>query len=351
MASGLSRRTFLGTSAAIASTMTFGGLSSARAEEKFTMSSAGGTWGEFLRKAFVEGSEFAKMDMAFEEGGDSVRLSKLIAARSNPAVSVVNFLTPEQVLAAEADCVQPYDTDIVTNLSSIFPAAIAAPIGNLKNWSAPFSIAMTGLVYNTKEVEKPTSWKDLWNTKYKGRIGIPDYGWIGISWLHALNRDLGGTEDNIDPAIAALIDLRKKNDAIVVGSTDQASKLLASGEIVMLPWFNGRAFELQEKKHPIDIAYVKNSVLQNNAFLIPKGVRLKNEANRFIQRSLSAECQLTLATLTRYAPANKDVKMPAEYERYALPPAAVEAAAPIDWVKLNKFRAAYLKRWTEEVLG
>jgi putative spermidine/putrescine transport system substrate-binding protein len=353
MSSLFSRRNFLiSTGAATTALSIGGGFSAARAEDKFTMSSAGGTWGQLLRTSFVEGSEFAKLDMAYEEGGDSVRLSKLIAGRGNPAVSVVNFLTVEQMLAGEAGCVQSYDTDIVTNLNNIYPAAITPPIGDLKNFGAAFSIAVIGLVWNSKEMSAaPTSWNALWDSKYKGKIGIPDYGWIGISWIHALNRELGGTEDDLTPAIKALIDLRKKNDAVVIGSTDQASKALSSGEIIMLPWFNGRAFELQEKGLPINIAYVKNSVVQNNAFLIPKGVRFLKEANQFVQRSLSPETQLTLVKLTRYAPANKDVKLPTQYERFAIPPAALETSAPIDWAKVNKFRGANLKRWTEEVLG
>jgi putative spermidine/putrescine transport system substrate-binding protein len=353
MSSALSRRKFLIAAGTATTALSLGGgFSPARAEDKFTMSSAGGTWGQFLRTSFVEGSDFAKMDIAYEEGGDSVRLSKLIASRSNPAVSVINFLTPEQMLAGEANCVQAYDPDIVTNLKNIYPAALTPPIGDLKNWGAAFSIAATGLVYNNKEVTAaPKSWNDLWNPKYKGKIGIPDYGWIGISWIHALNRDLGGNEDNLDPAIKALIDLRKKNNAIVIGSTDQASKALASGEIVMLPWFNGRAFEMQEKGLPIDVAYVKNSVVQTNGFLIPKGTRFQKEANQLVQRSLSPECQVTLCKLSRYAPANKEVKLPTEFERYAIPPAALEASAPLDWGKVNKYRAANLKRWTEEVLG
>jgi putative spermidine/putrescine transport system substrate-binding protein len=352
MQSKLTRRTLLAGTGAAAALSLVAPASRAFAEDRFTMSSAGGTWGQYLRQTFVEGSKFASMNVAYEEGGDSVRLAKLLANRANPAVSAINFLTPEQFMAAEAGAVQAYDTDIVTNLKSIYPSTVASPVGDLKNWSAPFSIAVTGLVWNTKEVSaQPKSWHDLWDPKYKGRVGIPDYGWIGISWIHALNRELGGTEDDIDPAIKALIDLRQKNAAVVIGSTDQAAKAMTTGEIVMLPWFNGRAFELQSKGLPIDISYVDNSVLQNNSFLIPKGIKLVKEANEFVQRTLAAETQLKLAELTRYAPANKDVKLPQKYERYAIPPSAIDKSARIDWIKLDKYRAAYLKRWTEEVLG
>ena len=38
-----------------------------------------------------------------------------------------------------------------------------------------------GLVYNTKEASKPASYQDLLNPKYKGRVGIPTYGWVGNS--------------------------------------------------------------------------------------------------------------------------------------------------------------------------
>lgn len=349
----INRRTALNlalSGAAVAAAAPFG-LQPAWAEDKFTLSSAGGTWGASLRTAFVTGSEFEKIDIAYEEGGDSVRLAKLLAQRGNPLVSAINLLITEQVLAAEAGAVQSYNTDIVTNLKDLYPEAVGAPVNGMENWSGAFSVAMLGFVWNTKEVAAaPTSWKDLWNPKYKGRIGIPDYGWIGISWLHALNHELGGKEDNIDAAISALADLRKKNDAVVIGSSDQAYKSMASGEIVMLPWFNGRAFELQEKGFPIDIAYVKNCVVQNNSYLIAKGGKNIELANRFVQRTLEPETQLALAKATRYAPANRKVKMPADLARYAIPASAMSSAAPIDWSKLNKHRSAYLRRWTQEVL-
>jgi len=338
--------------AASAAALALPGIRPAFAEGQFTLSSAGGSWGENLRKAFVVGSEFADMDIAYEEGGDSVRLTKLLAQRGNPLVSAINLLTTEQVLAAEAGAVQSYDTDIVTNLQDIYPEAVSAPVNGLANWSAAFSIAMIGMTWNTKEVEAaPTSWNDLWNPKYKGRIGIPDYGWIGISWLHALNHELGGNEDNIDPAIEAVADLRRNNEAVIIGSSDQAYKSMASGEIILLPWFNGRAFELQEKGSPIDMAYVRNSVLQHNAYLIPAGVQHLELANKFIQRTLDPEAQLTLAKATRYAPANRKAKLPPEFERYAIPADALSSAAPINWSKVNAHRADYLTRWTQEVLG
>jgi putative spermidine/putrescine transport system substrate-binding protein len=134
------------------------------------------------------------------------------------------------VLQAEANflalggCLQDYDLDICTNYKDIIDSAKEPPRGPLKNWFSPFVLIVMGLVYNTKEASKPASYQDLLNPKYKGRVGIPAYGWVGNSWLQVLNKTLGGDEDNVDPGIKFLAELVKKNDAVVIENTDAALK-------------------------------------------------------------------------------------------------------------------------------
>jgi ABC-type Fe3+ transport system substrate-binding protein len=99
-----------------------------------------------------------------------------------------------------------------------------------------------GLVYNTKEASKPASYQDLLNPKYKGRVGIPTYGWVGNSWLQVLNKTLGGNEDNVDPGIKFLAELVRKNEAVIIENTDAALKAFTREEIVIiLEWPHFRA--------------------------------------------------------------------------------------------------------------
>ena len=51
------------------------------------------------------------------------------------------------------------------------------PRAGLKSYSAAHTQIVMGLVYNTKRVTaKPTSFMELGSAKYKGKIGIPAYG-------------------------------------------------------------------------------------------------------------------------------------------------------------------------------
>jgi spermidine/putrescine-binding protein len=59
------------------------------------------------------------------------------------------------------------------------------------------------LTYNTKYV-KPESYKDMWNSKYKGHVGIPAYGWVGNYFLHAINKFFEGQKTIRCPGLKPL---------------------------------------------------------------------------------------------------------------------------------------------------
>ena len=54
-----------------------------------------------------------------------------------------------------------------------------------------------------------------------------------------VNKQLGGTEENITPGVAAIADLMKKNEAILIKNQEQAIKAFSDQQIVMMPYWNG----------------------------------------------------------------------------------------------------------------
>ena len=88
----------------------------------------------------------------------------------------------------------------------------------------------------------------------------------GLTWLHALNKHLGGTEDNVDKGIAAIADLLKNNGAVILANQEQAIRAFTQMEIVMMPYWNGRTFGLQANGVPVDIAYVPGTIQLHNGF-------------------------------------------------------------------------------------
>jgi len=357
IANGINRRQFttaLGWGAASIALAERGLIRPARAEENFTLASTGATWGEALKASFVEAPKFeekAGVKVMQEFAIDSVFTAKAMASCGNPPFSSVAVLQAEANFLALGGCLQDYDLDIVTNYKDIIDSAKEPPRAQLKNWFAPFVLIVMGLVYNTKEAQKPTSYQDLLNPKYKGRVGIPTYGWVGNSWLQVLNKTLGGNEDNVDPGIAFLAQLVKKNEAVIIENTDAAMKAFSREEIVIMPFWNGRTFVLQSQGLPVDIEYIPGTMLVGNGFPILRGGKFIKQINEFVNVTMNGEYQLGMTKRFFYPPSNGKAKLPADMAKYAFPGDKENNVVPIDYEKMNAHKSQYLDRWNKEVLG
>jgi len=213
------------------------------------------------------------------------------------------------------------------------------------------TLPIIGMTWNAMEAAKPTSWQDLWNPKLKGRIAIPEFAWYGLTWLHAVNKQLGGTEDNIDKGLAAIADLVKKNDARILANQEQAIRAFTQGDIVMMPYWNGRTFGLQANGVPVDISYVPGTIQLHNGFVIPKNAPERKLANEFINSTLDGELQIEMTRRFRYPPASMTAKLPADLRQFVITQTALDNVVQLDFQKINATRAAALQRWNSEVLG
>src|SRR5229473_986564 len=339
MTSALSRRQFqsaLGWGAASIALSEFGLSRRAAAEENFTLASTGATWGDGLRASFVDAPKFEEKNgikVSWEHAIDSVFTAKAMASCGSPPFSTLAVLQAEANFLALGGCLQGYDLGLVTNYKDIIDTTKEPPRSMLKDWFAPFVLIVMGLVWNTKEAKKPAAYQDLLNPKYKGRVGIPAYGWVGNSWLQVLNKTLGGNEDNIDPAIAFLAELVKKNEAVIIENTDAALKAFTREEIVVMPFWNGRTFTLQAQGVPLEIEYVPGCMLVGNGFPILRGGKFIELTNRFANTTMDAQYQVMMTQRFFYPPSNRNAKLAPEMARYAFPPDKEKLVVPIDYEK------------------
>jgi putative spermidine/putrescine transport system substrate-binding protein len=357
MKTEISRRQFqlaLGMGAASIALAEMGWPTRARAEENFTLASTGGSWGEGLKEAFIDTPKFEdthKVKVSWEHAIDSVFTAKAMASCGNPPFSTLAVLQAEAVFLALGGCLQGYDLDICKNYKDIIDAAKEPPRGGVKDWFAGYCLIVMGFVYNTKEASKPASFEELMSPKYKGRVGIPAYSWVGNAWLQVLNKTLGGNEDNIDPAIKFLADLVKKNDAVIMENTDAVLKAFTREEIVVMPFWNGRCFSLQAAGVPVAIEYVPGTMVVSNGFPILKGGKFIELANRFADLTMQGQYQMLMTKRFRYPPANKTIQLPADLAAFALPRDKEKNIVGIDYEKMNTHKSNYLDRWNKEVLG
>lgn len=354
---GFSRRELLritGMTAGSLALIESGRLTPAWGEDKFTIASTGGSWGEGIRESFVTAPKFAesaKVAVDYSQQLESVATAKIIAQCGNPPFTVSGHGEAEAILMADGGCIDAYDMNIVTNYKDIYDTAKLPSRHGMDAWWASFMMLVFALSYNTKEASKPTSFQDLFSEKYKNRIGVPAYGWYGMYWLHAFNKTLGGNEDNISPGMDAVARLVKKNGAIIIENVDHGMKALTRGEVVMAPIFNGRVFALQEQGVPVDMAYPPGSIQVGNGAVILKGTRFREAASRYINNTLDGQFQLGMTERFRYPPSNRNAKLPAKMAHYAVPESSFANMVSLDWSKINQNREKYLERWNKEVLA
>src|SRR4029077_18419615 len=325
MTNDMNRRQFqaaLGWGAASIALAELGLSRPARAEENFTLASTGATWGEGLRASFRGAAKFEEKNsvkVSWEHAIDSVFTAKAMASCGSPPFSTLAVLQAEGNFLALGGCLQGYDLAIVANYKDVIDTAKEPPRGALKDWFAPFVLIVMGLVYNTKEASKPASYQDLLNPKYKGRVGIPTYGWVGNSWLQVLNKTLGGNEDNVDPGIAFLAQLVKKNEAVILENTDAVMKAFTREEIVVMPFWNGRTFVLQSQGVPVDIEYIPGTMLVGNGFPILRGGKFIERTNRFVNITMDGQYQMLMTKRFFYPPSNRNAKLGSDMAKYAFP--------------------------------
>jgi putative spermidine/putrescine transport system substrate-binding protein len=313
----------------------------------FTWAGTGGTWGDTLQSVFVDPFVASQNGLRVIHSAqlESVAAAKILASCGSAPYDVSDGPQADYALLNGGSCVSPYDTSIVTSLPDIFDEA------KLGNYYAAFNILLFGMTWNTRQATKPTSFNDLALAKYKGKVGVPAYGWYGMTWLHAWNKVLGGTEDNITPGINAVADLVRKNDAVIVDNADHGTRLMDSGEVVIMPYWNGRTVRLQEANIPAAFEIVPGTVLVGSGFSIMQGTSYMQEAQAFVQSTLQPERQLAFTRWSKYPPANKTIKLPPELEGIAIPPGGLNKVAQLDWQKINEYRSPYLERWNKEVLN
>ncbi len=270
--------------------------------------------------------------------------SKAVANCGNPPFDVSSAGEPEIAVTRGGGCLEDYDLSAVPNFNDIYEGA------KYGKHYAPFAILAFGMVWNHKKVPEPADWTILADKKYRGRIGVPAFGWYGMPWLHAVNKHLGGTEDDVTLGIKFISQLVKENDAVIIDNADKGSQVFQRDEVDVMPFWNGRAVRLEASGLPTKFKMIKNGITVGVGFTILKGAKNQKAANIFVNNTLDPALQTEFANWSKYPPTNKKAVVPKDLEAFKLSDEVFALTAKLDWDKINKHRSAHLERWNKEVL-
>jgi spermidine/putrescine transport system substrate-binding protein len=110
------------------------------------------------------------------DSGDAA-IAKL---RAGFRADVINLCVEEDAeMAVRLGLVQPLDISRITNWDRMFPVFYKLPgvtMPDGKHYMVPVDAGVTGILYDTTKVPvAPTSFKDLFDPKYKGQVAMIDY--------------------------------------------------------------------------------------------------------------------------------------------------------------------------------
>ncbi len=129
--------------------------------------------------------------------------------------------------------------------------------GDTVNYLVPYQMGTQAIVYNSETVTNPpTSWADLWNPEYKGRIVAVDDNRVIIGMaLLTLGYDVNSTDPaQLEEAKQKLIELMPN---IRVFDSDSPKTPLVAGDVDLGIVWNGEAFLAQQENPAFKYAFPK----------------------------------------------------------------------------------------------
>lgn len=306
------------------------------------------------QKAFEE-----KIVPAFEQktgakvvyvpGNSNDLLAKLVAQKAKPEISLAiidegpMFMAIEQGLCGTVENTGP--------VADIYDAA-RMPDGK----AVGVGFYASGLGYN-KDVfaqngwEPPTSWLDLTDPKYKGKVVITPVAGYGLHSLVMLARLNGGSEDDIDPGFEVMADKVAPNVMAFESSPANMAQMLQTGEAALVAWGDLRVQAVADQGAPVAFVYPKEGAVRGmTAACVVEGSPQPALAQAFLEEVLAPEAQAELAKAGGYGPVNPNTTLDPEIAaKVVYGPEQAEALIPLKYTTINPLRADWGKRWEREV--
>lgn len=293
-------------------------------------------------------------------------------AATNAETSLVPLVSADQIAKLTASPGSP-PFDVVSLDYGVFDGAPKEelfqklPIDQLKNygdladrfksqdtWGPLIGVQAVGIAYNPKVITTPpTSWADLWDAKYKGRVALMAMkNNHTIGFMQKIAKMNGGSAENLDPAFVQLEKL-VPNLAGVVANAGALITLFQQGEIDIAPHDLNSVKLLQSKGVDIDWIMPK----EGGFALTPTMSIVKNPntsvdlAAAYIDTAISTDVQTKMTEMSYVLPTNKNVPIPADIAQKL--GNSLDEILPklelLDWATINKQRTEWVGRFDKAV--
>ncbi len=350
------RRRFLQGAAGAGLTAAMGGFSgSAQAAQatELRILFPGGTWKDWVDQTFVTPfAEKHKIKPVWKTGLGYEPL--VIAQRSRPQWDIAHLNQNTSSQQGALNAVIEWKEERIPNLKGIHPSFRYQFLAG--KCHTPY-----GLAVNTKRIKKPiTSWFDLWDPEFAGKVAFPDWIWVGEEVFHAINILSGGDAENVDPGVAKMKELFQKNKAQVINNVEHTKQMLVAEEVWICPYFGARTDQARDAGAPVEFVMPKEGGLSwiwNTAIIAGRPKESIELSEAFVNDTLDAQKQIAFARLTGYPPTSIEAmkNLPPELKKLEMSQEDLDGigklARRFDYMAQFAYRDRNRERWNKEVLG
>ena len=344
----LDRRQIMTAALTLGAMHAFPGLSKAQAR-RLVFATFTGSWEEAHRDVLVPAYRKAtnNAEIALDPMLSVDQIAKVTAARANPPIDVMLHDPGPALVAIAQDLVEAYPVAQSAYYKDLISDA------QVDTGPAPF-FQVVGITYNPEKIKTPpTSWKDIWDPKYKGRVGITNLNsTLGTGWLVEIARMNGGSEKDVSAGFKALEDL-KPNLGAVAANPGQLATLYQQGQVDIGPGNFNAIQILKARGVPVEfVAPKEGAIAFKTTIHIVKNTPNKELAFKLIEASLSPEVQGKLMDSPYLIfPTNTKVKMGGEVAKVLAADHAEMKKKFVfqDWAEINKQRSAWIEKFNRDI--
>jgi putative spermidine/putrescine transport system substrate-binding protein len=275
------------------------------------------------------------------------QVSRLAAAKGGrPPFDVAIFDSPQVLDAVKQGLIVEYPVAQSPHYKDLLPEF-------QDKWGPKISMQVIGIGYNPKKIKTPPrSWDELFDPKYKGRVGLTALNsQLGIAFLAELNRLRGGSETDFEPAFKALKQLLPNVGAIGANLGAYAT-LWQQEQIDIAPYNFNFVQTLKGRGVPVELAIPSTGAVgwYTSLHLVANAAE-PALAVQYIDTHLDPAIQSAmLKPPFDVIPTNSKVKLEgAITQAIAKSHADLAKIRGFDWQKLNPQRGALIDRFNREI--
>ncbi|WP_431125677.1 ABC transporter substrate-binding protein [Variovorax paradoxus] len=343
------RRTVLGAAAVAA--LAAGGAASAQTKTLYIGMNGGTMEKAYTQYVFPAFEKLHGAKVVVVPGTSSDILAKAQANKDRPQMHVMFLDDGIMVRAIGMGLCQKQRPN--PSLAEIYPAARFKD-----DMASGVSLGMTGLAYNAKMFKEkgwaaPTSWMDLADPKYKGKVVFQSMSSssFGLHGFLMFNRIQGGNDKNVEPGFKAWPTTVGPNVLEYIPSSAKLSEMVQTGEAAIFPLTPTAVAALKTKGIPVEYAPPKEGAV---VLMVGQCVIANNSEPELSQKLaeflLSPLAQANVLQYGAQIPTNP--KAPAVGDGVAQVADInkwMKTAITIDWDSINANRPAWNARWNKTI--